>query len=157
MTSPLAKETLRQFRIIVGAARQHFRTLEERCGIPGAQVWLLAVINEHPGITVSHLSESLSIHVSTASNMLDKLDKAKLVERRRGETDRRVVNLYVTPSGRAILERAPRPLTGLVPDALNRLSESDLARLHEDLARLIEKMKPVDMSLGNEPLSTLVR
>lgn len=157
MTSVLATETLRQFRIIIGAVRHHFRALEEACGVTGAQVWILSVIAENPGITVSGLSEALSIHISTASNMLDKLAKAKLVERRRNESDRRVVNLYLTGQGKATLERAPQPLTGLVPDALHKLPDKDLARLNKDLALLIRHMNFVDLSVGHKPLSSLVR
>ncbi|MDD5388504.1 MAG: MarR family winged helix-turn-helix transcriptional regulator [Gallionellaceae bacterium] len=157
MSTPLARETLKQFRIILGAVRQHFRALEAACGVSGAQVWILATLEESPGITVSRLSEALSIHISTASNMLDKLAKAGLVERRRGEEDRRVVNLDLTETGRAVLARAPQPLTGLVPNALGKLPEDALARLHEDLALLIQQMDYVDLETANKPLSSLVR
>lgn len=155
--TPLARETLKQLRIIIGAVRHHFRALETACGISGAQVWILAALAENPGITVSRLGETLSVHVSTASNMLDKLAKAGLVERRRGEDDRRVVNLHLTEQGQAVLARAPRPLTGLVPHALARLPESTLLRLNEDLALLVQQMNYIDLDAANKPLSTLVR
>lgn len=157
MTDPLATETLRQFRIIIGAVRQHFRDLEEHCGISGAQVWILSIIDENPGITVSSLSEALAIHISTASIMLDKLAKAKLVKRQRSEEDRRVVNLHLTAKGRTTLERAPKPLTGLVPDALSKLPKETLGRLNQDLALLIEHMGNVDEDTEHKPLSALVR
>ncbi len=157
MSTPLAKETLKQLRIIIGAVRQHFRALESACGVSGAQVWILAALAETPGITVSRLSEELSVHISTTSNMLEKLAKAGLVERRRSEEDRRVVNLYLTETGRTVLARAPQPLTGIVPDALERMPETALLRLNEDLALLIQQMNDVDMNAANEPLSTLIR
>ena len=157
MPKPLATETLKQLRIIISAVRQHFRALEEACGVSGAQIWILSAIAETPGITVSRLSEALSVHVSTVSNMLDKLAKAGLVERLRGEEDRRVVNLQLTEQGRVVLGRAPQPLTGLVPHALEKLPEPALVRLHEDLALLIEQMQYVDHGSANKPLSVLVR
>jgi len=157
MNKPLATETLKQFRVIIAAVRQHFRALEAACGISGAQVWILAAIAESPGITVSELSETLSVHISTTSNMLDKLAKAQMVQRVRNETDRRVVNLSLTAKGKAALKRAPKPLTGLVPHALENLPEKALAQLHEDLALLIQQMKFVDVSAAEKPLSALVR
>lgn len=157
MDTPLATETLKQFRIIIGAVRHHFRSLEQACGISGAQVWILSAIAECPGITVSRLSETLSIHVSTASNMLDKLDKAGLVLRTRSETDRRVVQLHLTDEGQATLAKAPRPLTGLVPHALAQLSDSALTRLHEDLALLIAHLNYVDDGAAHRPLSAMLR
>jgi DNA-binding MarR family transcriptional regulator len=156
MNTALSTETLKQFRIIISAVRHHFRALEEACGISGAQVWILSAIAENPGVTVSHLSETLSVHVSTASNMLDKLDKAGLVERKRSHTDRRVVNLHLTAKGQQILDRAPKPLTGLVPYALDKLPEKALARLHKDLALLIQQMGYVDPMAAGKPLSSLV-
>jgi DNA-binding MarR family transcriptional regulator len=110
MTSPLVLETLRKFRIIIGAVRQHARVLEAACGISGAQVWMLETIAEKPDITVSQVSQVLSVHISTASNLLDKLARAGLIERLRSEEDRRVVRLRLADAGRAIVERAPRPL-----------------------------------------------
>lgn len=157
MTNPLATETLKQFRIIISAVRQHFRALEEACGVSGAQIWILSAIAETPGITVSQLGKTLSVHVSTVSNMLDKLAKAGLVERLRREDDRRVVNLHLTAEGLAVLARAPQPLTGLVPHALENLPEPALVRLNEDLALLIQQMQYVDHGNADKPLSVLVR
>ena len=157
MTSQLAAETLKQFRIIIGAVRHHFRALEKACGVPGAQVWILSVIAASPGIKVSRLSETLSVHISTASNMLDRLAKAGMVERRRSKADRRVVNLHLTPAGKAALARAPKPLTGVIPHALNSLPEPALERLHDDLDLLIHQINFIDISVARKPLSTLVR
>jgi DNA-binding MarR family transcriptional regulator len=154
MNSPLAAQTLKQFRVIIGAVRHHFHTLEETCGISGAQVWILSAIADTPGITVSLLSKNLSVHVSTASNMLDKLAKAGLVERLRSQTDRRVVHLHLTAQGQAILDRAPKPLTSLIPLALSRLPEPTLTRLHEDLALLIQQMQHHDADAASQSLST---
>jgi DNA-binding MarR family transcriptional regulator len=157
MTTPTVLETLQKFRIIVGAERQHSRALEAACGISGAQVWVLASIADSPDITVSQLSQRLSVHVSTASNLLDKLANAGLVDRLRVEEDRRVVRLRLTKAGAAIVSRAPRPLTGLVVDALENMPEAARARLDVELSCLIEYLNLVDQSAANVPLSNMVR
>lgn len=157
MTSPRVLETLKKFRLIMGAVRQHSKALETACGISGAQVWMLATIADTPDITVSQLSQALSVHVSTASNLLDKLARAGLVERLRSDDDRRVVRLRLTDAGAAIVDRAPRPLTGLMVDAMEKLPDDALHRLDEELSGLIRQMNLVDQSAENEPLSNLVR
>ncbi|MFP5380626.1 MAG: MarR family winged helix-turn-helix transcriptional regulator [Gammaproteobacteria bacterium] len=157
MTSPLVLETLQKFRLIIGAVRQHSRALEAACGIGGTQVWMLATIADRPDITVSQLGQALSIHVSTASNLLDKLARAGLVERQRVEDDRRVVRLRVTAKGQDMVARAPQPLTGLIVDALEKLPEDSLMRLDEELARLVQQMHLLDQRAAKEPLSNLVR
>ena len=95
----------------------------------------------------------MTVHISTTSNMLDKLAKAELVQRTRSETDRRVVNLSLTAKGASALARAPKPLTGLVPHALENLPEPALTQLHADLELLIQHMKYVDVSAADKPLS----
>jgi DNA-binding MarR family transcriptional regulator len=157
MSPPTALETLQKFRIIIGAVRQHSQALETACGISGAQVWVLATIADTPDITVSKLSQAISVHVSTASNLLDKLARAGLVERIRGEQDRRVVRLRLTQAGGEILARAPRPLTGLMIDALNKMPEASRIRLDAELAGLIEHLNLVDQRAANVPLSNLMR
>lgn len=157
MNSPRVLETLQKFRLIIGAVRQHSRALEAACGIGGAQVWMLATIADRPDITVSQLGQALSVHVSTASNMLDKLARAGMVERLRDEEDRRVVRLRLTEKGRGIVAHAPRPLTGLMVDALEKMPEDSLARLDDELAGLIKQMNLLDRSAASEPLSNLVR
>jgi len=157
MTNPLVLETLQKFRIIIGAVRQHSQALEAACGISGAQVWVLANIADAPDITVSQLSQALSVHVSTASNLLDKLARAGLVERIRNEEDRRVVRLRLTEAGSDILARAPRPLTGLIVDALEKMPSDALTRLDSELSCLIGNLNLVDRNAANVPLSNLVR
>lgn len=151
-SSPVAIEILKKFRIIVGAVRQHSRAMESACGVGGAQVWMLAAIAESPGITVSGLSRALSIHVSTTSNLLDKLAKRGFVERMRGDDDRRSVRLRITPAGQAILDRAPQPARGIIIDALSRMPRESLARLDADLSSLIGHINTSDPAAANEPL-----
>jgi DNA-binding MarR family transcriptional regulator len=157
MSAQLVLGTLKKFRIIIGAVRQHSRALEAACGIGGTQVWMLATIAESPDITVSQVSQALSIHISTASNLLDKMARAGLVDRVRGEEDRRVVRLRLTEEGKAIIDRAPKPITGLVFNALEQLPTDALTRLDGDLSNLIAKMDQVDQSAANEPMANLVR
>ncbi|MBI1284525.1 MAG: MarR family transcriptional regulator [Thiobacillus sp.] len=157
MSSQRVDGTVQKLRLIIGAVRQHSRALEEACGIGSAQVWMLATIADAPDITVSQLGKALSVHVSTASNLLDKLARAGLVERLRGDADRRVVRLRLTDKGCEIVARAPRPLTDLVVDALEKMPEDSLIRLDEELARLIEQMNLLDRNAADEALSSLVR
>jgi DNA-binding MarR family transcriptional regulator len=148
-----AAEALRQFRVIFGAVRQHFQAVEKACGVSGAQIWAMAVLQQSPGMRVSALAQTMSIHPSTASNLLDKLELAGLVRRERGQTDQRVVTLHLTDAGRRALEKAPQPLTGILTHALGQLSDETLCRLNDDLAELIAHMGAVNARDAQLPLS----
>ena len=150
-----ALDALQRFRIIFGAVRQHFRAVEQACGVSGAQVWVLAALEETPGLKVSQLAKALAIHASTASNLLDKVESAGLIRRERSLKDQRVVQLYLTEKGAAALARAPRPFTGVLPHALGKLPEETLVRLNADLQEVIAHMTLADTKAAHKPLSEL--
>ena len=153
--SRAATEALRQFRLIFGAVRQHYQAVEKACGISGAQIWAMAALRQHPGMKVSELAQALSIHASTASNLLDKIEKAGFIRRERNSADQRVVRLYLTEAGEKALEKAPQPLTGILTHALGQLPDEALARLNQDLAALIAQMGATDTGDAQKPLSEL--
>ena len=41
---------LQKFRVIYGSMRRHFRDIEDRCGLPASQVWVLQEVQNSPGI-----------------------------------------------------------------------------------------------------------
>ncbi len=150
-----AHAVLGKFRIIFGAIRQHFREVEKACGVSGAQVWVLATLDKSPGLRVTELAEALSIHASTASNLLDKIERSGLIRRERGTQDQRVVRLFLTEGGRAALAAAPQPFTGVLPHALDQLAPEILARLNQDLDTLIGHMDLTNSKDARRPLSEL--
>jgi len=129
---------LKQFRELFRVSQQHFQRIETDCGVSGAQVWALSELEARPGQRISELAQSLSVHLSTASNLLDKLEAKNLVRRERTSSDQRVVKVYLTPEGRRVVSRAPRPAEGVIPDALRKMPEEALRRLHRDLEQLLE-------------------
>lgn len=129
---------LQQFRELFRVSQRHFQRIEARCGVSGAQLWALSELDRQPGLTISELARALSIHLSTSSNLLDKLERQGLVRRERRGSDQRVVRVYVTVAGKKLLAKAPKPVEGVIPDALTRMQPLALRRLHRDLTTLLE-------------------
>jgi DNA-binding MarR family transcriptional regulator len=70
------------------------------------QMWrALAALTDRDGQTVGELSGHTSIEISTLSRVLDGLQRLKLMERRRAQSDGRVVTLHLTAAGRAMTRR----------------------------------------------------
>jgi DNA-binding MarR family transcriptional regulator len=149
-----ATRVLRQFRIVFNAVKTHFRQVERDTGVGGAQLWALAVIGRSPGIGVTGLARELDIHQSTASNLVKALIERGFIAAAREGLDRRSVALRLQPQGEAILKDAPMPFTGILPDALGTLDPVTLARLEEDLAKLIAVLA-ADEEGANVPLAGL--
>ncbi|MBC5784068.1 MarR family transcriptional regulator [Ramlibacter sp. USB13] len=143
-----ASQVLRRFRTVFNAVRSHFRSIETTVGVSGAQVWALSQVASNPGIGVGQLARKMDVHQSTASNLVRALLDAGLVVSEKGETDRRAVHLRATARGLKALNKAPAPLTGLLPDALRRLDDATLQRLDRDLEKLIRELK-ADPAMAN--------
>jgi DNA-binding MarR family transcriptional regulator len=139
-TTDPATRVLRRFRLVFNAVKSHFRAVETKAGISGAQLWALSVVRAHPGIGVGELARAMDIHQSTASNLLRALVEKGLVLSGRGGSDRRAVQLQVSAKGGRLLSKAPGPFSGVLPQALARLDQRTLARLDRDLAALIEEL-----------------
>ena len=146
-----ASSVLRRFRVVFNAVKGHFRDVEKRAGISGAQFWALSVLREQPGLGVGGLARAMDIHQSTASNLLRPLLENGYASAVRGAADRRAVQLQVTAKGLRVLAKAPGPFTGILPQALSRLDARTLARLDRDLGRLIDELGP-DARGRNVPL-----
>ena len=151
----LDMEVLRQFRVIFRSVRKHFQLIEDRVGLSGTLLWALAVIDEQPGIRLTRLARSMSVHQSTASNILAKLIELQLVRKERNRDDNRVTGLFVTEQGRKRLEQAPGPVRGLLPDALGKLPDHVLTELHDNLQRLLEQMETLETQGCTIPLADI--
>jgi DNA-binding MarR family transcriptional regulator len=101
---------------------------------------------------VTELAKILSIHPSTCSNMLDKLQRKGLVRRDRSLTDQRNVHLYPTEKGEDVLRTAPRPFEGVLAHGLMRLADDDLRYLEIGLGNFIEALAVQDKSDGLKPI-----
>jgi len=78
---------------------------------------------------------------SPVSNLIEQLSKAKHLKRKRNDQDQRVVRLYLTASGRRLVESAPQPARGVLPDALESLDAKTLGHLDVQLRALLRAMK----------------
>lgn len=153
--NPSALENLRLFRIIFKSANRHFHEIEKKIGIGGASLWALAEIESYQTLTVTQLAQSMSIHQSTASNLVEKLEKDGYIQRTRSEADKRVVFLSLSHAGKALLNQAPMPHRGMLPDALSQLNEHQLIALKSLLEEVVDLMQSPKSQDAFEPLGKL--
>jgi DNA-binding MarR family transcriptional regulator len=146
-------EALKRFRLIFRAVQQHSQWVESRCGVSSAQLWAMSELSKTPGLKVTELAKAMSIHQSTASNLLLKLEKTGLIRRERPGSDQRVVRLYLTEAGRELVAKAPDPKQGLLQHALFELPDPVLTSLTQNLDALVEAMRIRDGQAAARPLS----
>lgn len=150
-TRHVVRSVIRQLRVIIRALQGHSRDVERACGISAAQLWALWEVQLSAGLSVSELSRKLSVHPSTASNLLDKLEQGGLVQRRRRGRDQRIVRLFVTDTGQALLDRAPAAPQGELNRALQDMEPAQLLGLEEALESVIARMSSTEPKAGLQP------
>lgn len=151
----LSLQVLKKFRIIYGSVRQHFREVEQSCGVTGSQLWILQEVCKTPGIGISALAERLSIHQSTCSQLVEKLVTRNFIIKERSKADQRRVGLHSTKEAAALVKSAPGPAEGVLPDALRELTPEAIRALDVSLEKVISQLRVRDDRLAEKPLSDL--
>lgn len=84
----------------------------------------------HPGaLACSEVGERMVTPVPDVTRLLDRLEAAGLVSRRRDTRDRRVVNVAISAEGLARLAELDEPLEEKLRELLAPLGDADLASL----------------------------
>ena len=135
----LERSLIDDLRTIIRIVERDADSTDKRLGISRGQLKALRLIAQQPGIRVTELSAALSLHPSTTSNLLDKLQRRKLIRRRRGGKDQRVVSLQVTAMGRRVATET-REDGGALISALAALPDQDIEGLAESLRSLRDKL-----------------
>ncbi len=152
----LQLEVLQQFRVIYGSMRQYFRELEERCGLPGSQTWVLQEVAHTPQIGITELAGRLGIHQSTCSSLVDKLVAKAYLLKKKDSNDQRRIGLLLTELGMEIIGKLPGPAEGVLPRALADIPLVALKTLNINLDELIQHLPGRDELYATTPLSEIV-
>jgi DNA-binding MarR family transcriptional regulator len=89
------------------------------------------------------LGQMLMLDPNNCVLLLNDLDEAGYVERRRDPADRRRHLVEITPAGRSALEEAERKLESLEDEVLGNLSAEERVRLHDLLAKALDGQEDV--------------
>lgn len=119
------------------AVQTGMQNIHREHGLSGSQLWALWHVSARPGLRVGNLAAAMQVRHSTASNLLDRLERRLLVRRERQTDDTRVVRIYLTPTGQEVVKDVPVPLQGRLRGALQQMSGAELADLGVGLDRVI--------------------
>lgn len=139
-------EILRSIRRILRRVSQHSRDLSRHAGLTVPQLICLKAITEAEtgGITVGEISNRVSLSPATVSRIADRLVRKGLVERHRGEADRRKVFLQLTREGIERVDTLPAPLDERFLERLDRMPEEERREILSSLERIVSLMDAED-------------
>ena len=114
----------------------HARDLARAAGLTASQRMLLQVLEDEGESRAGVLATRLGITQATTTNLLDRLEKAGLVRRRRYDSDKRQVLVSLTEEGRSRLTLAPDGLQELFSDRFEELEAWEQSMIIAALERI---------------------
>jgi DNA-binding MarR family transcriptional regulator len=120
--------------------RTRAHALLEEIGLYRGQQFVLHALWAEEGITHSELAERLHVRPATMTNMLKRMEKAGLVERRQDMADQRVSRVFLTDAGRDIREQVEEVWEELEGQAFVGFSPEECALFARLLRRIRENL-----------------
>ncbi|EWS69579.1 MarR family transcriptional regulator [Vibrio vulnificus] len=115
-----------------------YRPLLEAFDLTYSQYLVLLVLWQQNGINVKDLGAKLHLDSGTLTPLLKRLEAKGIVERRRGQTDERVRELFLTEVGRALKQQAQQVPQNML--CRIDLSIDELVTLKSLCEKVLEKL-----------------
>lgn len=103
---------------------------------------------------MTELSEYICSPLNTVTGVVSRLEKRNMVERVRGNEDRRVVNIVLTPAAKAFLEEVKKLLLYYMDEIYKLLTADEKATgisIINKVISILKTRKPGQNSEGNSP------
>jgi len=124
--------------------RRQFDRRAASLGTTSAQWRAMFRLGREPGLKQVELAERLDVEPITAGRIIDRLEDAGLVERRRDPVDRRVWLLFLTEKAEPVIEQLKIVAEEILAGALEGISREELAALRGTLERIRENVSAVE-------------
>ncbi|MBD8066931.1 MarR family transcriptional regulator [Devosia sp. PTR5] len=130
------KLALTAMRKILSATERNSRQLMHETGLTPSQLVFMQMLDGGREETAGHIASRMGITQATTTALLQKLESVGMIQRRRGEKDRRQVFLSLTEKGTSVLEIAPDGLHAKFQDHFLALPDWEQHMLIASLERV---------------------
>jgi len=137
-------ELEKRLRHISGAIKQNGRKILNNYPITSPQFIALQWLMEEGNLTIGELSQKTGLAFSTTTDLVDRMEKNKLVKRIKDDKDRRVVRIEVLDKGREIIKEVIHKRQDFLGEVLDTFSSSQVNDLIDLLKVLQESMKDIN-------------
>ncbi|MGI6357845.1 MAG: MarR family winged helix-turn-helix transcriptional regulator [Bacillota bacterium] len=133
-------ELERLLRTVSSIIKRRGRDILSNFDITPPQFNALLILRNHGNLTIGELGEKMYLACSTATDLIDRMERNGLMERRRDQNDRRVIRLHVKEKGmemvQAVMAARKRYLSGI----LDQISEEEILVMINGMRHLQELM-----------------
>lgn len=124
--------------------RRQFNRHAASVGATSAQWRAMFWLSREPGMKQVELAERLDVEPITAGRTIDRLEEARLVERRRDPDDRRAWRLYLTDQADPMIEQLAAVAEEVLAGALAGIGRDEIAAMRDVLARIRENVSAIE-------------
>ena len=138
-------QVLINLRQIIRATDLYSRQLNKEVGLTAPQLLILQAIRGLGAVSISKLSQQVSLSQATVTNIIDRLESRGLVARHRSTEDRRVVHATLTEDGAGKVLDAPTPLQDTFSKRFADLDDWEKSMIVAALQRVSAMMNAEDI------------
>ncbi|HWI61589.1 MAG TPA: MarR family transcriptional regulator [Symbiobacteriaceae bacterium] len=125
-----------QLRLTTTLLKKREREILADYNVTPPQFEALLTLREFGALTMGELCEKMYLACSTATDLVDRMERNGLVERVRDKADRRVVRLNVLPKGEQVADDVTAARKSQLATVLSPVSLEDKERLIQALEHL---------------------
>lgn len=112
------------------------REIMTNMDITPPQADALLALQEYGALAMGELCQKLGTACSTATDLIDRMERNGFVERVRDTNDRRVIRLKITDKGTEVIERVVEASRAHLTEQLQEMDLADKERLIQSLEQL---------------------
>lgn len=113
---------LNSIRRLVRSLRVHSREVEQRSGLSAAQLFVLQILQESAPLSLKELRQRTFTDLSSVSVVVERLAQKELLQRRRSAKDGRVLELWLSSKGKALLRQQPDAMQSRMIRSVEKMS-----------------------------------
>ena len=121
-------------------------------GITFQQWVVLMHLRDELATTTAELCRETRHDSGAMTRLIDQLDERGFVERRRQETDRRIVDLALTPAGRKMVESLIPLAVDTLNSALTGFNKTEVNQLRDFLRQIITRVGELNAAAEMTPI-----
>lgn len=130
------KQVIYLIRRLIQAEEFYTKELEKKYRVSVPQLGCLLALYENGPMPPSQVAKHIMVKSSTVTGIIDRLEQKRLVERSRISSDRRVITIGLTESGRMLAQNSPLPIQERIVDGYKDLPSNE----REDIIRALKKL-----------------
>ncbi|MBM7648903.1 DNA-binding MarR family transcriptional regulator [Bacillus ectoiniformans] len=131
----------KDLRYIDGIIKQKGREILSDYTITPPQFIALQWLFEEGDMTIGDLSGKMFLACSTTTDLIDRMEKGKLVERVKDSKDRRIVRIHLLEEGERIINEVINKRQLYVMQVLKNFTPEEVKSLKDNLAKMHHEMK----------------